>query len=684
MGTKAFYSNKNEIYHTYEGKDLGFTYTKESTTFKVWAPSAEQVLLKLYSTGSFTENGAQVLGIKQMLFDAFTGVWQATVEGDLNHVYYTYVVKTDKGTHETQDVYSKATGINSQRSMVVDLRETDPAGWENDKHVFPEKPNDAIVWEIHVRDFSSSDTSGVSKQNRGLFLAFTEKDTTVPFTNYPTCVNYLKKLGITHVQLNPVFDFGSVNEETGVDYNWGYDPVNYNVPEGSYSSDPYHGEVRIREFKEMVKALHEEGIGVIMDVVYNHVYDTAKSPFEKTVPGYYFRMQNGRFLNSSGCGNVTASDKIMYRRFMVDSLRYWAEEYHIDGFRFDLMACHDIETMNIIREELDKIDRRILMYGEPWTANDGENGISSEDCCNKANAKKLSDRIGMFNDDMRHGIKGGSDDDSKGYIQGNSHSAYNVIAGMMGASSVTFGNWANNPSQCVTYASAHDNLTLWDKILKSNWQKDYDSTEEFLINQNKLAAAMIMMSLGIPFMLAGEEFARTKKGDHNSYKSPDAVNSIDWKRTITYRHLVEYYKGLIKIRKAFSPLRDNTTTAVNNSYIVYNGKTIAQTIKNEVEDEFQMLTIIINNHADTAFEPEIKSQFDLPEKGYIIADSNTAGIKALGVYDGNNPVAPRSVLVIVDKDSYDEINGLKPHEEVLVNPAEITQETDDFVRIEGH
>jgi len=306
--------------------------------------------------------------------------------------------------------------------------------------------------------------------------------------------------------------------------------MNYNVPEGSYATDPYHGEVRIREFKEMVKSLHKEGIGVIMDVVYNHVYSAVDSPFEKTVPGYYFRMQDGKFLNSSGCGNVTASDKTMFRKFMIDSLRYWTEEYHIDGFRFDLMACHDIETMNLIREELDKIDTRLLIYGEPWTANDGENGISGEVCSNKTNAKKLSTRIGMFNDDMRHGIKGGSDDDSKGFIQGSTHSAYNVIAGMMGASSVTFGNWANEPSQCITYASAHDNLSLWDKILKSNWCTDYDTTDKLYVTQNKLAAVLILASLGIPFWMAGEEFARTKYGDHNSYKSPDSINSINWTR----------------------------------------------------------------------------------------------------------------------------------------------------------
>ena len=656
MSTAAFYSNKPEIHNTYDGNDLGYTYTPENTTFKVWAPTAEQVLLKLYTTGSFYEDGAQVLGIKQMLFDASTGVWSATIDGDLNKTYYTYVIKTAKGTHETQDVYSKAVGVNSQRSEVVDLSQTNPEGWENDRHILVEKPNDAIVWEVHVRDFSSSDTSGISKEHRGKFLAFTEKNTVIPFTTFPTCVSYLKQLGITHVQLNPAFDFGSVNEITGVDYNWGYDPVNYNVPEGSYATDPYHGEVRIREFKEMVKALHEEGIGVIMDVVYNHVYSAVGSPFEKTVPGYYFRMQDGKFLNSSGCGNVTASDKTMFRKFMIDSLHYWAEEYHIDGFRFDLMACHDIETMNLIREDLDTIDKRILMYGEPWTANDGENGISGEDCSNKSNAKKLSNRIGMFNDDMRHGIKGGSDDDSKGFIQGSSHSAYNVIAGMMGASSVTFGNWANEPSQCITYASAHDNLSLWDKILKSNWCSDYDTVEKLYITQNKLAAVLILASLGIPFWMAGEEFARTKYGDHNSYKSPDSINSINWTRTIRYKELVDYYKGLIKIRKAFSPLRDNTTKAVNDGYIVYNGQSISLTMKNDTEGEWRMISVIVNN-SEQPCAPQFKSQFDMPMGWYVIANGENASDEAICKFDPNKAIPPRSALIIIDAESYDKIHG---------------------------
>lgn len=664
-----YYSNKDEIYNTYDKDDLGFTYSKDETTFKVWAPAASQVLLKLYSTGSYQEDGATVLSIKQMNKDEATGVWSTAIKGDLHGVYYTYLIQNGSKICETQDVYSKATGVNSARSMVVDLERTNPKGWENDEHILVEEQTKAIVWEIHVRDFSSSNTSGVSKQHRGTYLAFTETDTKVPNTSYPTCLTYLKELGITHVQLNPVFDFGSVNEATGVEYNWGYDPVNYNVPEGSYSTDPYHGEVRIKEFKQMVQALHSAGIGVIMDVVYNHMYSGDDSCFEKTVPSYYFRKQGNRYLNSSGCGNVTASEKIMFRKFMIDSVKYWATEYHIDGFRFDLMACHDYETMNLIREELDKIDRRILMYGEPWSADNGDNGISGDDCCTKNNAKKLSSRIGMFNDDMRNGIKGGSDDDTKGYIQGSNYDTYKVLAGMLGASSDTFGRWAKRPSQCITYTSAHDNLTLWDKLLKSNGVKDFDTTDSKIIDQNKLSATFIMMSLGIPFMLAGEEFARTKYGEHNSYKSPDSINSIDWRRTITYKELVDYYKGLIDIRKKFPLFTDSSENAVHKTYMTYNGKVIAGTMANidANVDEYKYMAIVVNNTNEKC-DFELKSKYELPDRWYVIADHDFACGEAMRQFDNRMEIRPNSALIIVDADSYDRINNVKeeltiPHNE---------------------
>lgn len=661
-----YYSNKDEIYNTYDKNDLGFTYSKEKTTFKVWAPAASQVLLKLYSTGSYREDDASVLSMKQMHIDPSNGVWSVTVDGDLHGIYYTYLIQNGKKSNETQDVYSKATGVNSKRSMVVDLERTNPQGWENDKHVFVERQTQAIIWEVHVRDFSISLTSGVSRQNRGTYLAFTEKDTKVPCTNCPTCVSYLKELGITHVQLNPVYDFGSVDERTGTEYNWGYDPVNYCVPEGSYSTDPYHGEVRIKEFKEMVKSLHEEGIGVVMDVVYNHMYSADDSCFEKTVPNYYFRKQGNRYLNSSGCGNVTASEKLMYRKYMIDSLKYWVEEYHIDGFRFDLMACHDIDTLNMIREELDKIDPRILMYGEPWTADNGDNGISGDDCCSKNNAKKLSDRIAMFNDDMRNGIKGGSDDDTKGYIQGSSHDTYKLLAGMMGASSDTFGRWAKCPTQCITYASAHDNLTLWDKLLKSNYKHDYDTKDPSIIDQNKLCAAFVLMALGIPFMLAGEEFARTKHGDHNSYRSPDSVNAIDWGRTIRYKELVQYYKGLIHIRKNSELLTSATQEAVYRTYMTYNGKVVAGTMANvdNPKNDYKFMAIVVNNTNEKS-QFELKSNYELPKKWYAIADHDIATGKAFRSFDSDCfEIRPQSVLILVDAESYDIIHKSESNNDI--------------------
>ncbi len=658
---RQYYSNKDEIYNTYDKNDLGFVYSKEKTTFKVWAPAASQVLLKLYSTGSYHEQGATVLSIKQMQKDESTGVWSITIDGDMHKVYYTYLIQNGDKVNETQDVYAKASGVNSHRSMVVDLSQTNPENWDKDKHVLVDKATDAIIWEIHVRDFSSSNTSGISKAHRGTYMAFTEQDTKIPCTNYPTCLSYLKELGITHVQLNPVFDFGSVNEATCVEYNWGYDPVNYNVPEGSYSTDPYHGEVRIREFKEMVKALHDAGIGVIMDVVYNHMYSGGDSCFEKTVPDYYFRKQGNRYLNSSGCGNVTASEKTMFRKYMIDSVRYWAEEYHIDGFRFDLMACHDIETMNLIRAELDKIDKRILMYGEPWTADNGDNGISGEDCCSKDNAFKLSSRIGMFNDDLRSGIKGGSDDETKGYIQGSNYDAYKVLAGMMGESSDTFGRWAKAPTQCINYSCAHDNLTLWDKLIKSNHKgDDYNNLDSSLIAQNKLAATLTLMSLGVPFMLAGEEFARTKKGDHNSYKSPDNINSIDWTRTARYRELVDYYKGLIAIRKAVPELRDSEPDACKRSYMTYNGKVITGTLNGtccEHKHTNHHLAIALNNCNEKA-SFEMKSTKKIPDKWYVLADKHRASSKKLKEHDNSMQIDPQSALILIDAEGYEEYNNI--------------------------
>lgn len=656
------YTNQSSSYATYSGDDLGATYSKDSTTFKVWAPSASNVTLKMYQTGSDSEAGAGELGTQAMSKDNSTGVWSVTVNGDLNGVYYTYLVTVNGTTNETQDVYATATGVNGNRSMVIDLDSTDPEGWSTDTHVLYDEQTDANIWEVQVRDFSISDTSGVNEEYQGKYLAFTQGGTKLNGTDdISTCVDYLVKQGVKYVHLNPVYDYGSV-DETKLDkpqYNWGYDPVNYNVPEGSYSTDPYNGEVRIKEFKQMVQALHDRGIGVIMDVVYNHTY-TTDSCFEKTVPGYYYRMSGSTYLNGSGCGNVTASDKTMYRKYMIDSVMYWAEEYHIDGFRFDLMGCHDITTMNMIRESLDTIDERILIYGEPWMAVWDSNGIPQSSACIMDNAGSVSERVAMFSDKIRNALKGGTDDASTGYIQGSTTVTNDIKAGMMGGSSSTFGKWAKQPSQCVTYNSAHDNLTLWDKIMKSNGSSDYDGTNSTFLAQNKLSAAIILTSQGIPFYLAGEEFARTKYGDHNSYSSSDSINQIDWSRVAKYENLVEYYRGLMLIRDSYSPFTDGTMTAVNGTYFVENGSAIGYTIQNNRANEWGTVAVLTNNTA-SARTITLRGQSTLPSSWVILANGDKAGLESLGTVNGNTISVPaRSAMILVDEASWRSCNIQEP------------------------
>ena len=660
MGTNAFYCNKSDIYNTYDGNDLGYTYTPDGTTFKVWAPSAEQVLLKLYSTGSFYERGAQVLSIKQMLFDAATGVWSAYIDGDLNHTYYTYVIKTEKGTCETQDVYSKAVGVNSARSEVVDLSETDPAGWENDHHVVPEKPTDAIIWEVHIRDFSSSDTSGVSKEHRGKFLAFTEKNTCIPFTDYPTCVNYLKKLGITHVQLNPAFDFGSVNEATGVEYNWGYDPVNYNVPEGSYSSDPNDGFVRIRECKQMIQALHNAGIGVIMDVVYNHTFST-DSWFQYTVPNYYYRMNSdGTFSNGSGCSNDTASEHLMFRKYMVDSVTYWAKEYHIDGFRFDLMGLHDVTTMNEIRDALDGLykdgsGKKILMYGEAWDLK--TNADQGTVLATQQNVSKLNDRIGAFNDTVRDAIKGSVFNRTEaGFVQKGSKRS-GIKDGFLGQSHL---GWANVPTQCVNYASCHDNVSLYDKLVDSVLDNDeYRERHEELVAMNKLSASIIFTSQGIPFFLGGEEFARSKDGDENSYSSSREENMLDWTNVEQYSDLVEYYRGLMKIRNNFAAFNDCTAITAKSITSLDNvpSGVSAFVVPNTEAGKWNKMLVVFNG-SDESQKVPIEGEW------IKLADENFAGINSLGECSDKVEVEAHSAVILCDKAGYEKA-GIKDDEGVV-------------------
>ena len=396
---------------TYSGDDLGCTYTKEKTTFKVWAPTASKVTLKRYATGSDNASKEAVepksLGNVQMTKDDKTGVWTAVVEGDIKNTYYTY----DVDGRETQDIYSKSTGVNGDRSMVIDLDSTNPEGWENDKRIDCPNQTDSVVWEIHVKDFSYDSKSGISSKNRGKYLAFTEQGTKYSGTDISTGIDHLKELGITHVQILPMYDYASVDESGPDDqFNWGYDPKNFNTPEGSYSSNPYDGNTRVKELKEMIKALHDAGIGVVMDVVYNHTYapfgqagnqtefqKSQKSAFEQTVPGYYYTAKD-----MSGCGNSLDSTKPMYRKFMIDSMKYWAEEYHLDGFRFDLMGILDAETIGQVRTELNKIDPQIKIWGEPWNAV----GTAPAGYANKGSLKSMDNNIAVFSDNMRDAIIG--------------------------------------------------------------------------------------------------------------------------------------------------------------------------------------------------------------------------------------------------------------------------------------
>ncbi|MGN0517244.1 MAG: type I pullulanase [Acutalibacteraceae bacterium] len=668
----------------YSGNDLGAVYTPIRTTFKVWSPIASKVRLRLYSRGSDDESGAREISTTDMKYNAENGIWSAVIHGDLAGVYYTYLVTVGDTVNEAVDIYAKAVGVNGKRGMIVDLKSTDPDGWENDGHVMVDKQTDAIIWEIHVKDFSFDKSSGVSEKNRGKFLAFTESGTTVNGEGkISTCLDYLSKLGVNYVHLMPIFDYVTVDEENHADdaFNWGYDPLNYNVPEGSYCSDPFDGNVRIRELKQMIMALHERGIGVVMDVVYNHTYQTGDSSFNKIVPDYYYRKtSDDHFSNASGCGNETASEHLMYRKFMIDSILYWAEEYHIDGFRFDLMGVHDVNTMNAIREALDSLENgeKILMYGEPW-----QGGLS---CCKEHmamqyNMKMLSDRIAAFNDKMRDIVKGDTFNASYwGFIQGGG-SAWDLRAGITAHTlSKYHNNWSKSPSQTVNYASAHDNYTLWDKLVYSvlGAYGDYDSYNDDLASMNKLCAAVIITSQGIPFFQAGEEFARTKHGNHNSYNSSANVNSLNWSRLNDFGNISDYYAGLIKIRKYFSPLRDNTTATGDGIKFFgdSSGRVIGYTLKNKSDEKCDWNTMAIIFNSSNERKTVTITGKKLPESWEIIADGKRAGLESLGTVDGLTVgIEPHSALIMVDKKSFDsaEINPM--YGEVIINHIDIdTQE----------
>ncbi len=546
-------------YPVYKGNDLGVHYTGNKTFVKIWSPSASKVLFILYEHG---HNGAPLERIP-MNKDA-DGCWSLTLEGDKKNLFYTLQARIDeKWSGEVPDPQARAVGVNGNRGMIIDLAETEPEGWDHDRPVQLDDHTDAIIWEIHLRDFSVHPSSGI--KNKGKYLAFTETGTRSP-EGLPTGIDHLKELGVTHVHLLPVFDFQTIDEAQSNDdqYNWGYDPKNYNVPEGSYATDPYDGRVRITEFKQMVQCLHQNGIGVIMDVVYNHMYDAPGSPFEQLSPGYFFRLYpDGSYANGSGCGNETASERPMMRQFMIESLKYWHSEYHIDGFRFDLMGLHDIETMNEIRKVL---PGHVLLYGEGWTG--GDTPLPLENRALKDHARHL-DGIAVFSDDIRDAIRGAwTNNEIPGFMAGAHGMRESIRYGIVASTDHPQVNYekvmyskkpcADKPQKTITYVTCHDNPCLWDKTV---YTCAGCSTEDKLAIQ-KFANAIVLTSQGIPFLHAGEEIVRTKSGEHNTYNLPDHINQLVWHNKAEYYNVFAFYRDLIALRKNHPAFRMTRTSMI--------------------------------------------------------------------------------------------------------------------------
>ena len=558
-------------YPVYNGKDLGITYSPQRSIFKIWAPTASAAELRLYHSGT----GNTSVGVFPMV-KAKNGVWLTTIYTDQKNKFYTFRVKINgQWSEETTDPWVKAVGVNGKRGAIVDLRETNPVNWENDRSPELKHPTDAVIYELHVRDASIHESSGI--KHKGKFLGLTETGTKNP-AGQSTGLDHIKELGITHVHLLPSFDFNSIDESNpDAKYNWGYDPLHYNVPEGSYATNPYDGAVRIKEFKQLVQAFHQQGIGVIMDVVYNHTALTEKSNFNQLVPGYYYRQdKDGKFSNATACGNETASERPMFRKFMLESLLYWVQEYHVDGFRFDLMGVHDIETMNLISKELHKIKPDILLYGEGWTA--GASPLPDSLRALKANTARL-DRIAAFSDDIRDGIKGSVFEHAdKGFASGKKGMEESIKFGITAScphpqvdyTKVNYSKtaWAASPAQTVSYCECHDNHVLFDKLAISA----KDATPEQREQMQRLALSIVLTSQGISFLHAGTEFMRSKQGVENSYESPDSINAINWNLKKEHEGFNEYLRELIQLRKQHPAFRLQSAEAIARM-IKFNGKT---------------------------------------------------------------------------------------------------------------
>lgn len=634
-----------EEYPIPEGKLLEMEYSPIETKFTLWAPTAEEVRVLLYDSGN--EGSAyQTLSLEM----GEDGIWNTSIKEDLKGKFYTFNVKVNgKWLGDTPGIMAKAVGVNGKRAAVIDLRSTDPEGWANDVRPLLKDYADIIVYEMHHRDFSLDSVSGI--RNKGKFLALTELGTTTS-QGEKTGIDHLKELGVTHVHILPSYDYASVDESKPdkAQYNWGYDPQNYNVPDGSYSTDPYKPDVRIKEFKQMVQALHKAGIRVVLDVVYNHTFNTEESNFERTVPGYFYRQtKDGKPANGSGCGNETASDRAMMRKYMVESVLYWINEYHIDGFRFDLMGIHDIETMNEIRAAVDKIDPSIFIYGEGWAASAPQ--LDQEELAMKANIYKMP-RIAAFSDEMRDGLRGGWDDDRKGaFLIGQPGHEMSIKFGLVGAvkhpqvinDSVNYSKepWALQPTQMISYVSCHDDMCLADR-LKATMP---DATDEERASLHKLAETFVFTSQGVPFIFAGDEMMRDKKGIHNSYNSPDSINTIDWRNKTIHHDVFDYVRELIALRKNHPAFRMGDADKVRQymEFLPVEGSNLVAFIlkDNANGDSWKNIIVAFNSRKEPA-------KLSIPAGRYtIVCKDGKIKQSGMGQVSGNEIIVPaRSAMII--------------------------------------
>ncbi|UIJ68855.1 type I pullulanase [Bacillus cereus] len=613
----------------YGGNDLGNTYTPQHTKFRLWAPTASEAKLVTYKKWN------DKIGTEINMQQGEKGTWTAELKGNQKGLFYTYKVKIGDKWTEAVDPYVRAASVNGDKGAVVNLEETNPKKWKANKKPKFKNPEDAIIYELHVRDLSIQPESGIKQ--KGKYLGVTEKGTKGP-EGVKTGLDHIKDLGVTHVQFLPIFDYASVNEETlnEPQYNWGYDPKNFNVPEGSYSTNPYEPTVRITELKQMVQTLHDNNLRVVMDVVYNHMYNAAESNFHKLVPGYYYRYnEDGTFANGTGVGNDTASERKMMRKFMIDSVTYWAKEYNLDGFRFDLMGIHDYETMNEIRKAVNQIDPSIILHGEGWDLN---TPLAAELKANQKNAEKMKG-IAHFNDNIRDGLKGSVfEEKENGFINGKQNMEDRIKKGITaGIDYDTNSSTYQDPEQVLTYVEAHDNHTLWDKLELTN----SGDNEEVRKQMHKLSSSILLTSQGIPFLHAGQEFMRTKYGDHNSYKSPDSINQMDWLRRATFNNEVDYMKGLIELRKKYSAFRMTSAEQIKThvSFIDAPKNTVAYIIEGNKHEYF---TVAHNANREAV-------EITLPSKGpwKVLVDGEQAGSKPLYVVHDNKIKVPALSSIVL-------------------------------------